>query len=200
MKNRFSVVLIVLSLLVALVGVAAAPKAPGAVTLIGAGYVEGKGVVFTFHITGNVSKSDMKGSVHVDGGGNFGLDCVKVDSETVKCTAPKGVAGHDVTVTWGGSTFWTHVAGIPDPQAEYCYGVWSWWTAEELENGWTDFGPHCQDTPAQNGDPITYTVPAGTYTGQEGTLEEEVFFFEDPSDCEWLPNHGSAYYFDMCGW
>lgn len=200
MKHRVSTVLIVLSLLLALVSVAAAPKASGSATLIGAGYVAGKGVVFTFHIDGKFSNSDLKGSVFVDGGGKYGLDCVKVDSETVKCTAPKAVAGHDVTVMWGGSTFWTHVAGIPDPSTGYCYGVWSYWTPEEFENGWRDFGPHCQDAPAQDGDPFTYTVPDGTYPWQEGSIEEEVIFFEDPSACEYMPNHGAAYYYDYCGY
>lgn len=183
MKNRFSVVLIVLSLLVALVGVAAAPKAPGAVTLIGAGYVEGKGVVFTFHITGKVSKSDMKGGVTVDGGGNYGLDCVKVDSETVKCTAPKGVAGHDVTVTWGGSTFWTHVAGIPDPK--FCYSVYDY----DRYDVWQDYGPHCQDEPAQYVDMITYYNP-------DWDDEYNYWFLPEGPECSGIS--GDAFYYWGC--
>ena len=191
MKHRFSSVLIVLSLLLALVGVAAAPKAAGNATLIGAGYVEGKGVVFTFHITGKVSKSDMKGSVHVDGGGNYGLDCVKVDSETVKCTAPKAVAGNNVTVTWGGSVFSTYVQEIPSSH-QYCYGIWDYWGYTDWE--WESMGTHCQDAPAQDGDEIDYTVP-----DPDGSFTASVEFFKDPSECEDLPNHGPAYYYDECG-
>lgn len=196
MKNRFSNVLVILSLLLALVSVAAAPKASGTATLIGAGYVEGKGVVFTFHIDGKFSESDLKGSVTFQGGGNYGLDCVKVDSETVKCTASKAVAGHDVIVTWGGSTFWTHVAGIPSKSSEtaqYCYGVWDFWTEEQIEAGWVDFGPVCQDEPAEEGDEFWYTVPEGTYPEQEGSFESPTWFVNDPDACE-VPDHGPAYY------
>ena len=194
MNHRISNVLIVLSLLLALVSVAAAPRAAGAVTLIATGYVEGKGVVFTFHITGNVSKSDMKGGVTVDGGGHYGLDCVKVDSETVKCTAPKAVAGHDVTVIWGGSTFWTHVAGIPNPKAEYCYSVWDWW--DFTNNEWTDFGPHCQGEPANPGDVITYEVPdpAGTFESWAEFYDVDVTNY-CPSP---VPYNGPAFYYPSC--
>lgn len=195
MKHRISIVLISLSMLLALVSVAAAPMASGNATLIGAGYVEGKGVVFTFHIDGKFSNSDLKGSVTFEGGRNFGLDCVKVDSETVKCTAPKAVAGHDVVVTWGGSTFWAHVAGIPDPElsSQYCYGVWDYWTTEQRTTGWVNFGPHCQDAPAGEGDEFWYTVPEGTYLGQDGSFEAPTWFVNDPDACE-VPNHGPAYY------
>lgn len=190
MKHRFSVVLIILSLLLALVSVAAAPKTSGTATLIGAGYVEGKGVVFTFHIDGKFSKSDLKGNVHVEDGGNYGLDCVTVDSETVKCTAPKAVAGHNVTVTWGGSTFWTFVAGIPDDH-QYCYSVWDWWDFTDYQ--WTDFGPYCQDEPANFGDELTYEPR----DGYEGWV---VFIDVDVSDeCESpVPYKGGAYYYPFC--
>ena len=192
--KRISIFLTVFSLVVALVSIAAAPMAAGTATLIGAGYVEGKGVVFTFHIDGKVSKSDLKGSVHVNGGGDYGLDCVQQDAETVKCTAPKAVAGNDVSVTWGGSTFWTYVAGIPAPaeNTQYCYGVWDYWSFTGWE--WVDFGPHCQDQEAQNGDVLTYSVP-----DPSGSFEADVVFFEDPSVCSNLPQQGSAYYYDECG-
>lgn len=190
--KRISLILMVCSLLVGLVTTAAAPRAAGAVTLIGAGYVEGKGVVFTFHITGNVSKSDLKGSVHVDGGGNYGLDCVKVDSETVKCTAPKAVAGHNVSVTWGGSTFWTYVHGIPDPK--HCYSVWDWW--EFTGNEWTDFGPYCLDEAANPGDIIIYEVPdpAGSFESWAEFYNVDVTDF-CPSP---VPYNGPAFYYPSC--
>jgi hypothetical protein len=164
----------------------------GRVTLIGVNTVPGKGVVFTFHVDGNYSKSELKGSVRM-GGVKYGLDCVQVDESTVKCTASKAIAGANVAVSWGGSTFWTDVPNIPAPptQTQYCYGIWDYWAFTGYE--WTDFGPHCQDQPAQDGDVITYTIP-DTYVD-----DEPVTFFEDPLECEYLPNYGPAYYYDDCG-
>ena len=192
--KRISIVLTLLSLVVALVNIAAVPMASGTATLVGAGYVEGKGVVFTFHIDGKFSKSDLKGSVHVEGGANFGLDCVQVDDETVKCTASKAVAGNNVVVTWGGSTFWTYVPSIPSKDPNYCYSIWDWWDFTDYE--WTDFGPYCQDEPAQAGDFIIYEVPDPT-----GSYDSWVEFYDvDVSDyCPSpVPYNGPAYYYPDC--
>lgn len=190
--KRISIFLTVFSLVVALVSIAAAPMAAGTATLIGAGYVEGKGVVFTFHIDGKVSKSDLKGSVRVDGGGNYGLDCVQQDAETVKCTAPKAVAGNDVSVTWGGSTFWTYVAEIPRPKSEYCYAIYDWDAEPATE--WVNYGTYCQDAPAAYGDLIIWDNPA--WFGEE-TYE---FLPESPNqDVCLAQRQGDAYYFPVCG-
>ena len=192
--KRISIILTVFSLLVGLVSVAAAPMAAGTATLIGAGYVEGKGVVFTFHIDGKYSKSDLNGRVHVDGGGDFGLDCVQVDDETVKCTAPKAVAGNDVVVTWGGATFWTNVPEIPDPQSQsqYCYGVYDW--DAEPTTDWVNYGTVCQDVPAEYLDLIIWDNPVwGTWP--------YVFLPESPDQDNCLAKrHGDAYYFPGCSY
>lgn len=187
--KRISIILTVFSLVVALTTIAAAPMAAGTATLIGAGYVEGKGVVFTFHIDGKVSKSDMKGRVHVEGGGNYSLDCVKQDSETVKCTAPKAVAGNNVSVVWGGFTFWTHVAGIPEGP-EYCYLIYDW--DGEPTTEWVNYGTYCQDTPAEYYDLIFWDNP-------EWGESPYLFLPESPDQDECLAERdGDAYYFPVC--
>lgn len=189
--KRVSVILTVFSLLAALVSIAAAPLASGTATLIGAGYVDGKGVVFTFQVDGKFSKSDLKGSVQVDGGGNYSLDCVQQDAETVKCTAPKAVAGNDVSVTWGGSIFWTHVAGIPD-DPQYCYSIYDW-DLEVPTSAWVDYGTYCQDAPAEYDDTILWYNP-----GWEA--EFEYWFMPESPDQDWCPydRSGDAYYFPAC--
>lgn len=184
MKKVLYTTLVLLAMLFSAVGTAAAaPMAAGTVTLIGAGYVEGKGVVFTFHVDGKVSRSAMKGSVHVDGGGNYGLDCVQQDSDTIKCTAPKAVAGNNVSVTWGGSTFWTHVAGIPDPQ--YCYSVYDY----DMEGVWQDYGPYCQDTPAEYADWIEFY-------NEDWEDSYDYWFLPEGPECS--GKSGDAYYFLGC--
>jgi len=196
MKYRFSIVLIVLSLLLALVSVAAAPMPSGRVTLIGVNTVPGKGVVFTFHVDGNYSKSELKGSVRM-GGVTYGLDCVQVDESTVKCTANKAIAGANVAVSWGGSTFWTDVPNLPTPltqTSQYCYSIWDYYDFTDME--WTDFGPHCQDEPAQAFDEIEYTTegPDGTYEGWAEFYDVDV-----SGECESpVPYNGPAYYFPYC--
>lgn len=189
--KRVSIILTVFSLVAALLTMAAAPKAGGTATLIGAGYVEGKGVVFTFHVEGKFSKSDLKGRVHVDGGGDYDLDCVKADGETVRCTAQRAVAGHNVVVTWGGAVFWTFVPEVPyDP--EYCYAIYDW-NLDVPATDWVNAGTYCQDNPAAYGDLIVWFNPAW---GAEFIYE---FLPESPNQ-DWCPYNqtGDAFYFPIC--
>jgi hypothetical protein len=181
-------------MLVSLVGTAAAaPLSSGTITLVSVEYVPQKGPIFTFHVTGHFSKADLKGFVHVEGGEDFTVSCTPVDDETVKCGTSKAAAGKNVSITWGGSTFWATVPVAP----EFCYGVWDFWTFEEFQNGWRNFGPHCQDSPAKEGDELWYTVPAGSYPWWDESFEAPVWFINDPRLCEYVPvpDHGEAYYF-----
>ena len=192
MKKYLLTVLVVFSMLVMLVGTAAAaPLAAGTATLVGVEYVPGKGPVFTFSVSGKFSKADLKGSLQVEGGASFNLHCTKVDDSTVKCTASKKVAGENVVLSWGGGTFWAHVPGAP----EFCYSIWDWW--DFTGNEWTDFGPNCQPMRANAGDTITYTVPDPSGSFESDPVE---FFDEDVSgNCDPpVPYNGPAYYFPGC--
>lgn len=76
----------------------------------------------------------------------------------------------------------------PTPKAQYCYSIWSYF--EYPEDGWEDFGPHCQDEPAQVGDLTTHDYWAPEY------IEEVIFLNDGTEAC--APNNGSAYYYDDC--
>lgn len=196
MKHRISIVLTVCSLLFALVSVAAAPMRSGSAVLAGVDYVLGKGPVFTFHVSGDFSKSDLKGgTVHVNGGGSYDLHCVRVDDSTVKCTAPKAVAGQDVSVTWGGSTAWTHVPPAQEAaQQQYCYDIYDWVVDPDAETlVWDKVSTYCQTTPAKYGDTITWYNPFWND-------EDEYDFLPENPDKETCTDYhaGDAYYYWTC--
>ena len=208
MKERYSIALVVLSLLVALVGVAAAPMAAGTASLIGVEYVPQKGPVFTFQVSGSFPRAALTGTLQVAGGGTYGLHCTQIDDTTVKCNTSQKVSAVNVSLSWGGSTFWTYVPAVPEPDvveaeaveeeegnSEYCYSIWDWWEFTNLE--WTDFGPYCQEEPAAAGDTITYMVPDPGGSFESAPVE---FFDEDVTDfCYFpVPYYGPAYYFPGC--
>lgn len=190
--KRISIILTICSLLGALVSIAAAPMASGTATLISAVYVEGKGVVFTFQVDGKISRSDLNGGIQVDGGGNYRLDCVKAGDSTVKCTAPKAVAGNNVVVTWGGSVFWAHAPAMPAPKTQYCYAIYDWNDIPNTE--WVNYGTYCQDDPAAYGDFIIWENP---------TWGDSPYFYLPESPelgvCIAAKRYGDAYYFPGCG-
>jgi len=68
MKRHLFTILILLSMLVMPIEVAAAPMASGTATLVSVEYVPGKGPVFIFTVSGKFSRSNLKGSLHVEGG------------------------------------------------------------------------------------------------------------------------------------
>ena len=190
MKKYVITILVVLSMSLMLVGTAAAaPKAAGTATLVSVQYVPGKGPVFTFSVSGKFSRADLKGSLHVEGGADYNLHCTQVDESTVKCSASGKISGVNVSLTWGGSKYWVFV---PEAPAPFCYSIWDWWEFTDYE--WTDFGPHCQETPAHQGDIITYTVPDpdGSFEFPSLFLEENIF--EGYCDA-WA---GPAYYYPGC--
>lgn len=190
MKKYLLTTLVVLAMLAMFAGPAAAA---GNVTLVSVAYVPGKGPVFTFEVSGDYSKADLIGALQVNGGGNFKLYCQQLDKDTVTCTVSKKAAGHDVTVSFGGQMFWTKVPGAKT-KIQYCYSIWDWWDFTNSE--WTDFGPYCQDEPAQAGDWITYTVPDpnGSFESEVEFWDTDVSTFCDPP----VPYNGPAYYYPYC--
>jgi hypothetical protein len=184
MKKTLYVLLFVTAMLISLVGTAsAAPMKSGTVTLAGVDYVPGKGPVFTFNVSGHFSKSELKGSLQVSGGADFDLHCTQVDDTTVKCTTSKKVAGANVMVTWGGSTFWTSVPGAPDA-TEYCYNIYDY----DFNDVWQSFGTYCQESEAEYGDMITWFNPYYNHSydyefwweGPEGTdIIEDAYYYWD---------------------
>ncbi|MGB8984471.1 MAG: hypothetical protein WCC12_21575 [Anaerolineales bacterium] len=189
MKKNISIPLITLSLLVALVSVAAVPMA-GMATLVSVVYVAGKGPVFTFTVSGKFSKAQLKGTLHVQGGADYSLHCTQVDKTTVKCQAPRKVAGVNVVVYLGGFKFWTYVPAARS--LGYCYGIYDW--SEYPQEGgpqvdWVRYGTHCQSSPAEYGDTIQWNNP------QFGSSDYE-FLPESPSGPSCVPHSGDGYYFN----
>ena len=191
MKKLSLTTLFLLLMLVSLVGTAAAaPRSSRTITLLSVDYVPGKGPVFTFRVSGHFSRAELKGFVHVEGGEDYDLYCNQVDETTVKCTTSKKAGGTNVALTWGGSTFWTSVPAAP----EFCYSIWDWWDFTDYE--WADFGPYCQETPANAFDIISYDVPH-----PDGSFESFAVFYDvDVADyCSSpVPYNGPAYYYPGC--
>ena len=154
MKKYLVTILVLLSMLIIQIGtVAAAPMASGTITLVSVQYVPGKGPVFTFSVTGKFSRAELKGSLHAEGGADYGLHCTQVDESTVKCSTSAKVSGVNVAFSWGGSTFWAYVPEAP----VFCYDIYDW--NYPAEDSWQLYGTNCQETPANYGDFIIWDNP-----------------------------------------
>lgn len=193
MKKKLFVICLVFAMLAMFTGtVFAAPSAGSALTLVSA-TAGMNGTVFIFKVSGEFSGGRLKGSAHVEGGEDYGLDCRQLDDETVRCTTSRNAQGN-VTVTFGGSTFWTYVAAFTRPTS-YCYTVFDW---DITFTYWQNIGANCQDSPATYGDVIEdyYNV-----------------YWDEDYDYEFMPNSpdtlvscgisltpqsGDAYYYGDC--
>lgn len=175
----------------------------------------GGGPTFTFHVNGPFSPSELKGSVHVNGGDGFGLHCQQQDETTVVCHASKKIGGQSVSVTFGGATFWVDVpeqriASGGGGNTQYCYGAWannlfqnvtvnygpngnpsSIHSQNGQSYGWQDYGPICQDEPG-------VAVPTVGYDHfiLDTSNGKAFLFFVDGGLCG--QNHGAAYYAVSC--
>jgi len=189
MKKLLFTALFLLAMLASLVGTAgAAPMASKSATLVGVMYTD-KGPVFTFDVSGKFSRSDLKGSLSVQGGGNYGLYCTDVDEDTVTCNTSKKVSGVNVSLSWGGFSFWTYV---PEGSSDHCYDVYDW-NFDQPYTEWVKFGEYCQDSPAAYGDIIFWDNP-----GWGATFPYE--FLPESPDIDWCPfrHGGNAYYYPAC--
>ena len=193
MKKVLYTALFLFAMLVSLVGTAsAAPMASGTATLVSVAYTE-KGPVFTFDISGKFSRSDLKGILNVQGGGKYDLFCTQVDEDTVTCNTSKKVSGVNVSLTWGGFTFWTYVPEAPETPSKYYYDVYDWNSDGPPYNQWVNYGTYCQDSPSNYGDFIFWNNPGW------GEVFPYEFLPESP-DSDWCPIYqaGDAYYFPYC--
>lgn len=193
MKKKLFVVCLALSMLAMFTGtVFAAPSAGSALTLVSA-TAGMNGTVFIFKVSGEFSGGRLKGSARVEGGEDYGLDCRQLDDETVRCTASRNAQGN-VTVTFGGSTFWTYVAPFTRPTS-FCYNVFDW---DLTLTHWQHIGDYCQDSPASYGDVIEdyYNVY------WEWSFDYEFSpYSPDPSvgcGISLTPQSGDAYYYGGC--
>ena len=185
MNKSLISILIVFCLLAMFVGtVNAAPMASATATLKDVVYVTNKGAVFTFEVSGTLPNGFHVGSLHVNGGGDYTIHCNQIDAETVKCTAPKNVSDANVVIHWIGLTFWTYV-----PTSRFCYSVYDWNTPSPYTS-WVNYGQHCQENQASNGDSIYWYNPGW---GASFTYR----FAPGSPACPW-EHIGNAYYYPNC--
>ena len=187
MKKYLITILVLLSMIIIQVGtVAAAPMASGSVSLVNVSHGF-KGPIFTFTVSGDFSRKELKGIVHVQGGADYGLHCAQQDDTTVTCTTSDKVSSVNVSVTFGGSTFWVFVPGAPVEQTEFCYNVYDY----DLDHIWQSYGTHCQENPAEYGDEIPW------YNPDWDDSYDAIFLPEGPI-CSGIVE--DAYYFPyLCG-
>lgn len=185
-------ILVVLSMLLTFAGAtSAAPLSSSALTLVSA-TAGMNGTVFIFNVSGEFSKSELKGAVHVEGGDDYVIHCNQVDDETVRCTAPFKVQGN-VVVTFGGSTFWTYIK----PFTKYCYTVYDWNPPPPPFVDWVVAGTYCQRVPAESGQELL-----NWYNPAWGAAFDYVFLPESPTPCSFLTSptlvQEDAFYFTFC--
>jgi hypothetical protein len=146
--RKLKFVWVLLSLLLMLVSIAAAPMAASAIALIEVRNDRGGGIMFVFRVDGHFSRSELKGIVNIQGeDAMYNLYCAQKDETTVNCSVSRKTAGKHVVVTFGGATF---SAFVPETRApQYCYNVYD---VNLAETGLVIFASHCQDTPATEGD------------------------------------------------
>jgi len=192
MKKSLIAALIVVAMLTMFVGtVSAAPLATGVITLVSVEY-EGGTPVFIFNVSGELSKAELNGSLHIEGGEDLGLYCTQIDSNTIRCTTARAAAGKNVVIFLAGQVFW---ASVPAAFTHYCYDVYDWNPPPPPFDTWVSVGTYCQDIPAQNGDVINF------YNPDWGQSYDYQFMPQSPDSdpaCATSPLIGSAYYFPSC--
>ncbi len=142
MKARTIRVLILISLLVFIVGTAAAPMNGGkTVKLLETRFIPGKGVVFIFEASG-LSKSDLNSAYANVGGNALSTDCRFKDDGNVACTVKdiNRYAGQSVMVGLAGQGFWATVPGN-----HICYGYSYSWSYEYNGETITHTGQYSYD-------------------------------------------------------
>ncbi len=120
MYKRLMFVLITVSILAALFGVAAISTVSEkkSVALVSVGYYREKGVVFNFKLIGDFKDRELKGTLRVDGK-TIKIYCKRKDvdkSVNALCVAPSitnRLAGKQAFITFAGSTFTAIIPARP---------------------------------------------------------------------------------------
>jgi len=113
MYKRLLYILVAISILATLVGVAATPaakKKERSITLVSVGYYREKGVVFNFKLTGEFKDKELKGTLFVDNK-YIRIYCKRKDNDgqinalCVAASITNRLAGKQGLITFAGSTF-----------------------------------------------------------------------------------------------
>lgn len=120
MKNRLSLLLMLISMIVMVIGTAIAPHAPRTIHFLEARFVEGKGAVFLFEITGKFTQQEMKEAFALGNGVDpLSVHCViQNEKSRIACTVKDVNRYNSVVVNIIGLGFWADV-----PKKEPCLGI-----------------------------------------------------------------------------
>lgn len=105
------------------------------------------GIVFIFNFEGNLSKSELTGSVKTNSGDEYPLYCWKLDDHTLRCTSSKKMAGQgDIAISLAGRVFSAKAPNErPDahsyscPQDGYAVGVYDYYLSDASVERFTLF-------------------------------------------------------------
>lgn len=153
------------------------------ISLLSAGVVPGKGVVFNFKIKGDF---DSFGGFVTIAGQEFRLNCNIKDDGNVSCTMDQGgsqYAGQTAQISLNGYAF----TAVIKP-GTYCYPVYDYNFYDE--SIWELIGTHCQDSSAENGDVIEF------YNDFEWD-ELYDYMYMDPSELPCV-DFGAGFYYPSC--
>lgn len=154
---------------------------------------DGGGPTFVFRVTGDFTRSELdSGFVHINGGDDMPLYCAQTTPTTVVCHTSRKVGGHNVVVGFGNARFWLFVP-VARSSKLFCYSAWDWYSFTNFQ--WTDFGPICQEEPANPLDIATYNIPEqGIYGAQVQFYDYNVVGNCNPP----APFTDPAYYYPNC--
>ncbi len=182
MKRFFVSVLVLAAMLAVTTGTAFAGSA---LELVEVRNSDG-GVTFIFRVTGEFSQDELNsGFVQVEGGDDFPLYCAQRDATTVVCHTSGKTGGSNVVVGFGGARFWTDVPEFSlSGVSQYCSALYD--LSFSLP-GWNQFGEHCMDRPAVEGDTfVTYNPYIGS--------PDWTYFFLNNAPAGYGNDPGDGYY------
>lgn len=194
----------------------AAPLSAGEVVELESAHGGASGTVFIFKVNGEFSGAELQGNVQTGDGAEFPLYCAQLNAETVRCLTSSKVWG-DVTVTFGGKSFATHVGPFeraftstsgpseptdpidptgPTEPTEYCYDIYDYPDPGYTVGVWTDVGDRCQSSAATVGQQINFFNPSwnDTYTYQ--------FMLNSSGGCDYdynFPDIDDDAFYYVCG-
>jgi hypothetical protein len=183
-KNFLRATVFILFVLATFVGTAAAaPMKNNYPTLISAEYIPSVGPVFIFSADEKLTGKELRGFLEVSGGSDYDLYCTQREDLTIRCTTSKKVQDVNVVLYLGEYVYWTYVP----PAIQYCYSVWDY----APDGNWYDYGPHCQNKPAEYDDWIWF------YNPDWDDVYNYYFWWQEDSGCS-TGIVGNAYYYDGC--
>jgi len=153
------------------------------ISLLSAGVVFGKGVVFNFKIKGDF---DSFGGFATIAGQEFRLSCNIKDDGDLSCTMDQGgsqFVGQTAQISLNGYAF----SAVIRP-GTYCYPVYDYVLGNE--SVWQLIGTHCQNNSAQNGDIIEFY-------NDYGWDDFFDYMYMDPSQLQCV-DFGAGFYYPNC--